>query len=526
MRWVRVDNPDPRHVGATRHGTTSRVYHRRVTDTSSTATTRFREWMGTVADLDGAIRLLDWDRETTMPSQGAEQRGLQVKTLHTLRHRELLADDIDDVLAALRDGEVSEDMDAQIAHAERQRRRAIRLTEDLVREVSDATNNAVTVWLTTREDGDFATFAPALRRVVEAARATGDAIGLGAEPYDGLLDEYEPGMTAATLEDMFAALTPELSAIVAGVDERPPATPFGGRSFDAALQVALAEDVAATVGFNRTSGLIARSAHPFTTSPHAGDVRFTTRIADDDPMMNVLVTMHEVGHGLYSQGHPAEHARTFLFESPSLGAEESQARFFENHLGRHPAFLTVVHRMLLERFGSRMDGITPDDLARNVHHIQRGWCRVDADEVTYDLHIALRLRLELALVRGDLAVDDLPGAWREESERLLGVTPADDARGCMQDIHWAWGLFGYFPTYTLGNMYAAQLALAFAEHTGGRGVDVVTDDPTAPLRFLRDRIHRHGNRYETRVLMENATGRPFSPQPLVERLRGLAAAQS
>lgn len=483
--------------------------------------------MGAVADLDGAIRLLDWDRETTMPPNGADQRGIQVATLHTLRHRELLADDIDDVIATLREeDDPSGELTAQIAQAERQRRRAGRLSEDLVREVSDATNGAVTVWLATRDDGDFATFAPALERVVAAVRATGEALEIGAEPYDGLLDEYEPGTTTVMLEEMFASLEPELSAIVASVDEHPALTPFDGRRFDDAIQVRLANDLAATVGFEHMSGLISRSAHPFTTSSHAGDVRFTTRVETGDPMMNVLVTMHEVGHGLYSQGHPRKWARTFLFESPSLGAEESQARFFENHLGRHPAFLAVVHRMLTEAFGTEMAGITADDLARSVHHIQRGWCRVDADEVTYDLHIALRLRLELALIRGDLAVADLPGAWREESERLLGVTPAGDAQGCMQDIHWAWGLFGYFPTYTLGNMYAAQLALAFTEHTDGRGMDVVTEDPQAPLRFLRERVHRHGSRYDTRVLMENATGRPFSPRPLIDRLRGLAAAQS
>ncbi len=491
------------------------------------ARTRFTEWMGTVADLDGAIRLLDWDRETTMPSAGADQRGHQVATLHALRHRELLADDIDDVIASLREGLGTEDgLPAQIAHAERARRRAARLSEALVREVSDATTNAVTVWLATRESGDFATFAPALERVVAAARATGDALGIGAEPYDGLLDEYEPGMTTAVLEEMFAALEPQLRDIVSGVDDRPALHPFAGRHFDESAQVALADDLASTVGFDHASGLISRSAHPFTTSPHAGDVRFTTRVEADDPMVNVLVTMHEVGHGLYSQGHPGEYARTFLFESPSLGAEESQSRFFENHLGRHPAFLAIVHRMLSERFGPAMSGITPDDLHRTVHHIERGWCRVDADEVTYDLHIALRLRLELALIRGDLTVRDLPGAWRDEMQRLLGVTPDGDAQGCMQDIHWAWGLFGYFPTYTLGNMYAAQLALAFSDHTGGAGMEIVADDPTAPLRFLRDRVHRHGGRIETRVLMERATGRPFSPQPLIDRLRGLAAAQS
>lgn len=482
--------------------------------------------MGRVHDLDSAIRLLDWDRETLMPGDGAAERGLVVSTLQTFRHRELVAEDITDVIDAVAAEGVSDEERALLDSAHRHRRRASRLTEDLVRENSEATNHAVTVWLATRESGDFATFGPALERVVAASCATGEALGIGDEPYDGLLDEYEPGMTTSVLEEMFAALEPQLSEIVGSVDERPVFNPFEGRVFDEAEQMALANELAATVGFDHASGLIARSAHPFTTSPHLGDVRFTTRIEPLDPTVNILVTMHEVGHGLYSQGHPAAFARTFLFESPSLGAEESQARFFENHLGRHPAFLRIIHGMLAQRFGPVMDGISPDDLGRSVHHITRGWCRVDADEVTYDLHIALRLRMELALIRGELAVRDLPDAWREEMRRLLGVTPANDAQGCMQDIHWAWGLFGYFPTYTLGNMYAAQLADAFTEHTGGRGMEIVTEDPTAPLAFLRERVHRHGGLLETRTLMERATGRPFSPEPLIERLRGLAAAQS
>lgn len=491
------------------------------------ALARFHEWMGTVADIDGAIRLLDWDRETGMPSAGADPRGKQVATLHALHHRELLADDIDDVIAEIRATEDADgDLSAQIRHAEHARMRANRMSETLVREVSDATNQAVTTWLATREAGDFATFAPALERVVAAARATGEALGIGSEPYDGLLDEYEPGMTTAVLETMFGTLTPQLSEIVASVAPRPAPTPFAGRHFDESRQMAVANALAALVGFDFDSGLIAQSAHPFTTAPHLGDVRFTTRIEATDPMINVLVTMHEVGHGLYSQGHPARWARTFLGESPSLGAEESQSRFFENHVGRDPAFLEVVHRMFVDHFGATMDGITPDDLGSVAHHIQRGWCRVDADEVTYDLHIALRLRMELALIRGDLEVRDLPAAWSEQMESLLGVTPESNAQGCMQDIHWAWGLFGYFPTYTLGNMYAAQLAQAFRAHTGGVGVAVVADDPGAPLRFLRERVHQHGFRFATQDLMREATGQEFSPQPLIERLRSLAAAQA
>ncbi len=489
---------------------------------------RFGEWMGVVQDIDGAIRLLDWDRETTMPERGADARGAQVATLHALRHRELVAPHVADLLAELAaaDDGSSPDRTAMIAQAERLHGRASRLSEDLVREVSEATNQAVTVWLATRDEGDFTTFAPALERVVRAARESGAAVEIGDEAYDGLLDEFEPGMTSARLETLFADLVPELTRIVGDVPDTPATDPFAGREWPRHVQRALADHVAAAVGFDFTAGLIAESAHPFTSSGHLGDVRFSTRIHDGDPTQNILVTMHETGHGLYSQGHPAELHRTFLYESPSLGAEESQARFLENHVGRHRAFWEHIHPVLVERFGASMDGIGPDVMHRHVTRVSRGWCRVDADEVTYDLHIALRLRLELALIRGTMDVADLPEAWREGMRELLGVTPRHHGEGCMQDIHWAWGLFGYFPTYTLGNMYAAQLNRAYTRDEGDIGDALRRGDVGAPMRFMRERIHRHGRRLPTHELMRRATGEEFSPEPLLERIRGLAAARS
>jgi len=484
--------------------------------------------MGTVQDLDGAIRLLDWDRETTMPPAGADPRGAQVATLHALRHREIVADGIPDLLASLREADdgSSADRTAMIAQAERIHRRAARMSEALVREISDATNHAVTVWLSTRESGDFATFAPALERVVRAAREAGEAVEIGDEPYDGLLDEFEPGMTGARLEALFATLEGELGAIVATVPDRPAVNAFAGRPWDAEAQLALGREIATAVGFDLRAGRIGRSAHPFTSSSHLGDVRFTTRVSDDDPSQNILVTMHEAGHGLYSQGHPADLHRTFLYESPSLGAEESQARFFENHVGRHPAFWERIRPMMAQRFGSAMDGISAERMHTQVTQVARGWCRVDADEITYDLHIALRLRMELALIRGTMSVGELPEAWGAGMRELLGVTPAHDGEGCMQDIHWAWGLFGYFPTYTLGNMYAAALGRAFEREHGAMG-DVLRDgDLMTPWRFMRDRVHRHGRRMPTDELMRRATGEEFSTRPLLDRLRALAAARS
>lgn len=480
--------------------------------------------MATLYDLHGASRLLDWDRETLMPAKGAEARGQQVGTLRAVRHHEALRDGVDDDMALIEaQGDPSDAERAMIALARHERERARRVPEALVRAHGEAQSAGLTAWLANREAGDFAAFAPPLSRVVALTREIGEALEIGTEPYDGLLDDYEPGATTTELESLFGDLGPRLAAIVAVASATPPTTPFAGRDWPDAAQLAVAEDIARMVGFDMDGGLIARSAHPFTDTPHRGDVRFTTRIAQDDPSANVLVTLHEAGHALYAQGLPEAYGRTFLYASPSLGADESQSRFFENHLGRRLSFWEHIHPTLVARFGASMDGVRPEDLVRAVTRVQRGWCRVDADEVTYDLHIILRFELELALVRGSLSVADLPEAWRDASERLLQVTPANDVEGCMQDIHWAWGMFGYFPTYTLGNIYAAQLAETLDEAEGPLDDLIRAGALDVVLRFMRTRIHEVGSRLPTRALMEQATGRPFSTDPFLRRVAQLAA---
>lgn len=490
------------------------------------ARSRLSGWMATLKDLEGAARLLDWDRETTMPATGATARGHQVATIRSLRHRELLRPGIADDLALIEEHDDLSPADGAIVRlARREIDRAERVPEDLVRASTEAASNAVAAWLVCRPRSDFTTFAPHLERIVALGRETGEAIGAGAEPYDSLLDDYEPGATTAQIESLFAGLRTTLSAIVDGVDGSPPQPPvFSARVWPDRAQLAVAEDVARLVGFDLDSGLITLSAHPFTDSPHAGDVRFTTRFTENDPTANILVTLHEAGHALYAQGLDPTLDRTLLFGSPSLGADESQSRFYENHIGRRRAFWELAHPILHRRFGPAMGGVVPDAFHRAVTRVQRSWCRVDADEVTYDLHIILRFDLEVALIRGDLQVADLPSAWREGSEALLGVTPANDAEGCLQDIHWAWGMFGYFPTYTLGNIYAAQLTEAL-EAAEGPLDDLIRDGALdVVLAFMRDRIHRHGSTYPTPELMERATGAPFSTEPFLRRIETLARA--
>jgi carboxypeptidase Taq len=314
-----------------------------------------------------------------------------------------------------------------------------------------------------------------------------------------------------------ADLRERLAPLGARAADRAPAA-LPPRTWAEDAQMALAHEVAARVGFDASAGVIARSAHPFTTTTHHGDVRFTTRLDPLDPIGNITAVLHEAGHALYEQGFPTETARTPLHDAPSLGAHESQSRFLENHVGRTAAFWRVLEPDMRRHFPEAMQGIDADALHRAASSVRPSPIRVEADEVTYNLHIVLRFELELALIRGELEVDDLPAAFDEGMERLLGIRPPSHADGVMQDIHWPSGLFGYFPTYTLGNLYAAQLAETCDEALGGLERAVEDERFQDVLGFMRERVHRHGRRLDTPELMRRATGRELDADALIAHL--------
>jgi carboxypeptidase Taq len=480
---------------------------------------RFAEWAGTLADLAGAAGLLEWDRETSMPPAGAEGRARQLGTLAALRHRELMRDDAGAALDALRASpdDLDDDARAMLRLATRERDRALRVPETLVREITEACSRCVSAWVQAREADDFAAYAGPLRHVVELKRREAEAVGIGDEPYDALLDQFEPGARAAGLEPVFADLRERLAPIVAAASQRETAG-LPPRDWPEEGQMALADDIAALVGFDASAGVIARSAHPFTSSPHAGDVRFTTRLAHDSPLSNIGAVMHELGHALYEQGLPPDVDRTPLHDAPSLGAHESQSRFWENQIGHTLAFWGALEPALRRRFPEAMTGLDPALLHRAARVVRPSLIRVEADEVTYNLHIVLRFEIELALIRGDLDVEDLPATFADGMERLVGIRPPSDALGAMQDIHWAHGLFGYFPTYTLGNLYAAQLAEAADAELGGIERAVEEGRLRDILDFMRERVHRHGARFETPELMRRATGRELGSDALIAHL--------
>jgi carboxypeptidase Taq len=475
--------------------------------------------MGVVADLAGSAALLSWDRETLMPPGGAEGRAKQLGTLAALHHRELVRDDAGEALAALAETDgLDEQGRAAVRLAIRDRDRALRVPEALVRELSEACSRCVTAWVEAREADDFAAYAGPLARVVELKRREAEAIGIGDEPYDALLDAFEPGATARELEPVFADLRTRLTPLVARAAAAEPAE-LPERVWDEDGQMAVAREIAEMVGFDLHHGLIAKSAHPFTGGGHRGDVRFTTRTDPASPLSNISAVMHELGHALYEQGFPASADRTPVHDAPSLGAHESQSRFWENQVGRTPAFWERLEPAMRRIFPDAMAGIDASLLCRASRVVRPSLIRVEADEVTYNLHIVLRFGLELAMIRGDLDVADLPGAFADGMEDVLGIRPPTTALGAMQDIHWADGLFGYFPTYTLGNLIAAQLWDVLRQELPDLDAQIERGE-FEPLReWLRSRIHSHGRKLPPPELLRRATGQDLAVAPFLRYLR-------
>jgi len=479
----------------------------------------FLEWMGMLHDLRAAIGLAGWDREVAMPPGGAEARSRQLGTLSTVHHRALVDAGVEEMIETLAAAaNLDEHRRAMVAEARRQRERAIRVPPELVRAEAEASSRCIAVWQTARPANDFAAFADALAPLLVIKRRIAESLEIGDEPYDALLDEFEPGARTRELEPVFADLRTRIVPIADRASRRNGAR-LPHASWPGPPQMDLAADLARAVGFDLSSGLIETSAHPFTQAAGRGDTRFTTRPDEADPSVSILSTLHELGHALYDQGLPPAYDGTVLYDAPSMGAHESQSRFWENHVGRLPAFWRWLDPILRQRFPAQMTGLDAERLSSAVNRVEASLIRIEADEVTYNLHIVLRFELELALIRGELEVADLPGAWADGMERLLGLRPDTDADGVMQDIHWAAGLFGYFPTYTLGNLYAAQLTDALEADLGPLA-DAVSAGEFAPLlEFMRRRVHVHGRRFQTEELMRRATGRDLTVDAFADHLQ-------
>ncbi len=478
-----------------------------------------------ISDLTRAGSLLGWDERTMMPSAGAEGRAEQLATLSRIGHERLTDDSLWELIEELGSWAESVQGDDRLEAdtvrvARREAERARRVPVELRAEMTRAASLGETAWAAARGESDFAAYLPHLERNVELARRYADCFEPEGHRYDPLLDEYEPEMSTADARKLLGELRRGLVPIVAALAEHPDAVdpaPLQG-SFDVAGQARLANRLLGLLPLPDSSWRLDPTAHPFAAGIADGDIRLTTRYIEDDLSMSLFSVLHEAGHGIYEAGVPAALSRSPVGQLSSLGFHESQSRLWENWVGRSRAFAGLLLPMLREEFPSRFDALGPEQLYRAANYARPSLIRVEADEVTYNLHIALRFELELELFEGGLEAADLAEEWNRRTHDYLGIEVPDDAHGVMQDVHWAAGLFGYFPTYSLGNIIAAQLWEAAAADLGDLEQLIAAAELATLGEWLGDRVHRHAARYLPAELAERSLGRPLDPTPLLRRL--------
>jgi carboxypeptidase Taq len=472
------------------------------------ALSSLRERLAELSDLHALARLAAWDQRTMMPPLGAPARGQQVSTLQRLVHDRQTDEEIGAWLDELDgDGDGLSDVDRDLVRvARRDWDRARRIPKQLAGDLALAAAEGQAAWQTARAASDFAAFAPALRRNVELAREYAACFPDVEHPYDAHLADYDFGLTATRVRELFDPLAERLTELAAQAADRPATPPL---SVPLEAQKAAVDAVLKRLGVTEDSWRVDVSPHPFTSWLSAQDTRVTTRFNPEAQFESVLAAMHEFGHGLYERQIPPELHRTNVGRGPSMSAHESQSKLWENHVGRNAAFAPVLVAEL------RAGGfeIAPEALHAAITAVQPSLIRVSADPLTYPLHIVLRFDLEVALMEGSLEVADLPAAWSDGMRRLLGIEVPDDAHGVLQDTHWSAGSFGYFPSYALGCLIAAQLWEALEADIGSQDDALRSGDVAAVRTWLAAHVHRHGRRLDTEPLVETATGRGIDIEP-------------
>ena len=458
---------------------------------------------------------LEWDQETMMPKGAAPQRGLETAALAAVLHARRTDPRVADWLEACAAHDLDPTATAQIRHIRRSFDRASKVPARLATELARVTSEAQGVWAEARAADDFAAFAPTLEQVIALKREEGAALAAGGDVYDAMLQDYEPGATAAEIEAMFGALRPELARLRAAVRAAEAPMQVSG-SFDETAQMKLTRKLAKTFGYDMQRGRVDKAVHPF-SSGSGLDVRITTRTSPNDPFNCFYSTIHEVGHAAYEQNIDAAYLLTPLGQGVSMGVHESQSRVYENQIGRSRAFTGWLYGQMRDAFGDF--GIPDEDAFYGaVNRVSDGFIRTDADELQYNLHVLLRFDLERALMSDDLQVADLEAAWNDRFEADFGFTVDRPSNGVLQDVHWSVGLFGYFPTYSLGNVYAGCLHQAMRAALPDLDAQWAQGDTRSATAWLGQAVQRHGGLFEPRDLITHATGKAPTEAPLLAYL--------
>lgn len=482
--------------------------------------TRCRE----IHTLGACEALLYWDERTYMPRGGAEGRSKQAALLSGIIHEKFTGPRIGELLSTIEGSNLVSNPESDEAVNVKELRRdydkQVKLPKDLVEELARVTSLAQGIWGEAREKSDFSHFLPKLKEVIALKFRQAEAYGYDTEPYDALIDDYEPDATCEDISAVFASLRDELVPLVHAIVEsgKHPDMSIIENDFPVDLQEKFGKESSAAVGFDYTTGRIDISTHPFTTGIGPGDVRITTRFNPKHFGQSFFGTLHEAGHGMYEQGLPDEHFGTPLAESVSLGIHESQSRMWENLVGRSLPFWKHFYPKAVDTFPS-LNGVKLDDFYFAINDVRPSFIRVEADEVTYNLHILLRFEIERDLFAGKIKAEDLPAIWNSKFKDYFGIEPSNDTDGCLQDIHWSAGLFGYFATYALGNLYASQFFAKAKEEMPDLEDKFASGNFSELKDWLRKNIHSQGKRYRAGDLVEKITGEPLSHQAMMTYLK-------
>ena len=463
--------------------------------------------------------LLYWDRETYMPHGGNEPRGQQVALLSAHIHSLKTGRKFSRLLKKLEKVDFPRPERVILEEWQDQYERSIRLPVSFVKKFSQLTSEASLIWNAAKKSDNFALFAPFLKKIVEMSREKAAILGFEDHPYDALLESYEPSMTTKKVSKIFGNLRTELISLLEKIRSAPPIDDsFLNGPFDEWKQKELGAALLATLPMEADYSRLDFSAHPFSIAMHPHDSRITTRILPNGFLSNLFSILHEAGHSMYEMGLPTEHWGTALGETVSLSIHESQSRWWETRIGYSLPFWRFFYPKVQEVF-PQFQEIPLEQFYRAMHKVEPTFIRVEADEVTYCLHVILRFELELALFTGKLEVEELPQAWREKMKELLGIVPPTDREGCLQDIHWSLGDFGYFPTYALGNLFASQFFTSFAKEHHNWEERVQAGDFGFIRGWLKTNIHSHGKLYDAEELAKKVSGEPFSEEAFCRHLK-------
>lgn len=477
------------------------------------------------AILGSVLNVLEWDERTYMPPAGGEYRAEQSAYLAGLIHQRRTAPQIGEWLAELADSPLAADAQSDsgcvIRQLQKQYAKKQKLPQSLVEELTRTGSLAQHAWEAARKADDFKAFEPHLAKMIELKRAEAAAYGYDSTPYDPLLDDFEPGETTANVTRVLGALRDQLTPIVHAIAESSRRAPSDilERNYPRDAQAKFGQLAAAAIGFDFNAGRLDTTAHPFCAGVGPRDVRLTTRYNEQQFEGGLFSILHEAGHGIYDQGLPAEHYGLPTGEAISLGIHESQSRMWENLVGRSRAFWDYFYPQTQAAFPAALGSVSLDDFYFAINESKPSLIRTESDEATYNLHVIVRFELEQALLTGDLPVTELPAAWNAKYRQYLGIEPPSAANGVLQDVHWSAGLFGYFPTYALGNLYAAQFFEQAQRDLGDLNAQFRRGEFLLLREWLRAHIHSVGQRYSAAELVQRVTGSPLCHDALVRHLR-------